>query len=205
MDGSNGSTTFTDSSSNAFTMTASANAQISTTQSKFGGSSGYFDGNGDSVTASANAAFSFGTGNFTIEGWFYSLTSGATQRGMIDFRSVATGTNGLMLREDGSGFLVFLNNATFLSTATGRTANTWQHVALVRNGSTVTLYVDGTSRASATSSANMTDDRFRLSGFVDTQSSSFAYNGYMDDIRVTKGIARWNANFTVPSAAFPDS
>jgi hypothetical protein len=205
MDGSNGSTTFTDSSSNAFTMTAAGNAQISTTQSKFGGSSGYFDGNGDSVTASANAAFAFGTGDFTIEGWFYSLTSGSTLRGMIDFRSVASGTNGLMLRENGSGFLVFLNTAILLSTATGRTANTWQHVALVRNGSTVTLYVDGTSRASATSSANMTDNRFRLSGFVDAQDATFTYNGYMDDIRVTKGVARYTANFTPPTAPFPDS
>ena len=204
MDGANGSTTFTDSSSNAFTMTAAGNAQISTTQSKFGGASGYFDGNGDTVTASANAAFAFGTGDFTIEGWFYSLTSGTSQRGMVDSRTVAIGTNGLMLRENNGGFLVYLNNATILSTTTGRVANQWQHLALVRSGTTLTLYVDGVSKATATVSTNLTDNRFRLSGFVDTQATPYAYNGYIDDLRITK-FARYLANFTPPTAAFPDS
>jgi hypothetical protein len=182
-------------------MTAAGNAQISTTQSKFGGASGSFDGNGDTVTASANAAFAFGTGDFTIEGWFYSLTSGTSQRGMVDFRTTASGTNGLMLRENNNGFLVWLNNATILSTTTGRIANQWQYVALVRSGTTLTLYVDGVSQATATVSTNLTDNNLRVSGFIDTQASPYGYYGYIDDVRITKGIAR---TISVPTAAFPD-
>lgn len=205
MDGTNASTAFVDSGPNAFTVTAAANAQISTTQFKYGTASGYFDGTGDSLTIPANTALALGAGDYTIEGWFYSLTSGTSLRGMIDFRTAATGTNGLMLRENDGGFLVYLNSATLLSTTTGRVANQWQHVALVRKGTTVTLYVDGVSRATATSSTTLTDNIIRISGFVDTQSNLYTYNGYMDDIRITKGIARYTANFTPPTAAFPNS
>lgn len=198
MDGANGSTTFTDSSPNALAVTAVGNAQISTTQSKYNGSAGYFDGNGDTLTIPANTVFALGTGDFTIEGWFYSLTSGTSLRGMIDFRTAATGTNGLMLRENDNGFLVYLNSATLLSTATGRVANQWQHVALVRQGTTVTLYVNGVSQTTATSSTNLTDNIMRISGFVDTQSSVYAYNGYIDELKITKGVARYTSAFTSP-------
>jgi hypothetical protein len=109
-----------------------------------------------------------------------------------------------MLRENDGGFLVYLNNATILSTTAGRVANQWQHVALVRNGTTVTLYVNGVSQTSVTSSTNLTDNAMRISGFVDTQSSVFTYNGYMDEIRITK-YARYTANFTPPITAHPNA
>jgi len=198
MDGANGSTTFTDSGPNALAVTAAGNAQISTTQSKYNGSAGYFDGNGDTLTIPANTVFALGAGDFTIEGWFYSLTSGTSVRGMIDFRTATTGTNGLMLRENDNGFLVYLNSAILLSTATGRVANQWQHVALVRQGTTVTLYVNGVSQTTATSSTNLTDNIMRISGFVDTQSSVYAYNGYIDELKITKGVARYTSAFTSP-------
>jgi hypothetical protein len=198
MDGANGSTTFTDSSPNALAVTAVGNAQISTAQSKYNGSAGSFDGNGDTLTIPANAVFALGAGDYTIEGWFYSLTSGTSLRGMVDFRTAAAGTNGLMLRENDAGFLVYLNSATLLSTTTGRVANQWQHVALVRQGTTVTLYVNGVSQTTATSSTNLTDNIMRISGFVDTQSSVYAYNGYIDELKITKGVARYTSAFTSP-------
>ena len=204
MDGTNGSTAFVDSGPNALAVTAAANAQISTTQVKYGSASGYFDGTGDSLTIPANTALALGAGDYTIEGWFYSLTSGTSLRGMIDFRTAATGTNGLMLRENDGGFLVYLNSAILLSTTTGRVANQWQHVALVRKGTTVTLYVDGVSRATATSSTTLTDNVLRISGFVDTQSNLYTYNGYMDEIRITK-YARYTSAFTPPTQAHPNA
>jgi hypothetical protein len=204
MDGTNASTNFIDSGPKALTVTAAANAQISTTQIKYGSASGYFDGTGDSITIPANTALALGTGDYTIEGWFYSLTSTYSLRGMIDFRTASTGTNGLILRENDGGFLVFLNSATLLVTSTGRIENQWQHVAIVRRSTTVTLYVDGVSQTSTTSSADLTDSILRISGLVDTQSSVYAYNGYIDDIRITKGIARYTANFTPPAAALPE-
>jgi hypothetical protein len=205
MDGTNASTNFVDSGPNALAVTAAANAQISTTQIKYGSASGYFDGTGDSLTIPANTALALGAGDYTIEGWFYSLTTPYSLRGMIDFRTAQSGTNGLMLRENDGGFLVFLNSVTLLVTTTGRIANQWQHVAIVRKNTTVTLYVDGVSQTSTTSSTNLTDNILRISGFVDTQSSVYAYNGYIDDLRITKGIARYTANFTPPATALPDN
>lgn len=202
--GSNGSTTFIDSSSNNLTVTAVGNAQISTTQSKFGGASGAFDGNGDSLTAPASSLFAFGTGDFTIEAWLYSLDTGSSERGIFDTRTTQFGA-GVMLRENPNGFMVFINGVIGISTSTGRIPNTWQHVAAVRKGTTLTLYVDGVSSASVTNSANLTQNGCRVSGFVDTQASPYAYNGYIDDLRITKGVARYTANFTAPTAAFPDS
>ena len=203
MDGTSGSTNFVDSGPSALAVTAAANAQISTTQVKYGSASGYFDGTGDSLTIPANTALALGAGDYTIEGWFYSLTSGTSLRGMIDFRTAATGTNGLMLRENDGGFLVYLNSGTLLSTTTGRVANQWQHIALVRKGTAVTLYVDGVSRATATSSTTLTDNVLRISGFVDTQSNLYTYNGYMDEIRITK-YARYQSSFTPPTQAHPN-
>jgi hypothetical protein len=204
MDGANNSTTFIDSGPNALAVTAAAGAQIQTDLKKYGSASCFFDGLGDSLTIPANPALALGTGDYTIEGWFYSYTYTYSLRGMIDFRTATTGTNGLMLRENDGGFLVFLNSATLLQTSTGRIPNQWQHIAIVRKDTTVTLYVDGVSQTSTTSSANLTDSILRISGFVDTQSSDYAYNGNIDELRITKGIARYNSNFTPPTKAYPD-
>ena len=84
MDGTNGSTTFTDSSLNAITVTAVGNAQVSTTQAKYGGASAYFDGSGDYLdTAGTGIATAFGTGDFTIEFWYYPL-SVSVQQNLVD-------------------------------------------------------------------------------------------------------------------------
>lgn len=202
MDGTNGSTSFVDSGPNALAVTASGNAQISTTQSKFGGAAGYFDGNGDSLTAPASSLFAFGTGDFTIEAWLYSLDTGSSQRGIFDTRTTTSGA-AIMLRENGNGFLVFINGATSVSTSTGRNPNTWQHVAIVRKGTTLTLYVDGVSVASATNSANLTENSCRISGFTDTQASPYAYYGYIEELEVTK-YARHTSNFTPRAKALPN-
>ena len=90
-----------------------------------------------------------------------------------------------------------------LLTVGGRVNNQWQHIAVVRSGSTITIYVNGVSQGTLSNSTNWSDSNLRISGFVDTQSSIYAYYGYLDDFRITKGIARYTSNFTPPTAAFP--
>jgi len=202
MDGSNGSTTFTDSSSNAFSATVSGNAQISTTNPKFGTGAGSFDGNGDYVTFANNAAFNFGTGDFTVESWFngtgtilgkwgsgnqvaYVLIISSTQ---INF---SVGSAGVY----STGFLF---NTTISS-------NTWYHVAITRSGTTLRCFLNGTQIGTdQTSSQNLTSTATVDIGVTKSNLSSY-FNGSIDDVRLTKGVARYTASFTAPSAAFPDS
>jgi hypothetical protein len=177
------------------------NAQISTTQSKFGGSSMAFDGTGDELRAYQGPNFDFGTGDFTVEFWAYHSS--------INFQiSVTTG-----YPTDERGFLIgyylgavycliSTNNSTWNVTLNGGTLNqnTWYHVALVRNGTSFKTYLDGVNQASATNSGPVNNPNNLLS--VGGRNANYM-NGYLQDLRITKGVARYTSNFTPPTAAFP--
>jgi hypothetical protein len=208
MDGSNGSTTFTDSSSNALTVTANGNAQISTAQSKFGGASGYFDGNGDYLSATQNAAYAFGTGDFTVEAWIYPTSFAATYQTIAATRGLAGVSTGwsCSLVSDGS-LILYTNGFAYTGTVTGAvTLNAWSHIAMVRSSGNFQVYVNGTANRS--SSVALTND-FTLQtfwvGIVGGNASGEPFTGYIDDLRITKGVARYTANFTAPTAPFPDA
>lgn len=180
------------------------NAQISTTQSKWGGGSMYFDGTGDYLKVADNPIFSYGTGDFTVEFWMYPTTTGATKR--LYFHQTTSTTQFSITQLTANTINVFANNSsTTIIDITGSTAvsaNTWTHVAVVRSGSTFTLYQNGTSVASGTSSASMPDPTGSLYiGALDTGSDP--YTGYIDDYRITRGYARYTSNFTAPTAPFP--
>jgi hypothetical protein len=202
---------FRDNSGNSVALTASGNTSVQNfqpftlpalqyTPQGFGGS-GYFDGSGDGVTSANNIGFAFGTGDFTYEAYYYSLDTGASQRGMFDTRVNSSSTAGVLMREDSSGFLVYINGGT-LFTASGRVPYTWQHIALVRNSGTIRLYVNGVQANSAANSTNFTDPNCRISGFIDTQASPYGYYGYISSARVIKGTCLYpsGTTFTPPTA-----
>lgn len=209
MNGSNGSTTFTDVSSNALTVTVNGNAQISTAQSKWGGSSGYFDGSGDYLTV-ASSLMDVGDGNFTIECWVRptSIPSGLST--LWGHRSASFEIGGALLVSGGSsGELVFyVANSSgswgLSGTSAGHTlvADTWQHLAMVRDGSTITLYKGGNAGTPATFTGTVgTSGSFSI--MAGTSSGTQEVPGYVNDFRLTKGIARYTANFTPPAEPFP--
>jgi hypothetical protein len=199
MKGSNGSTTFRDSSRNNLTVTPNGNAQISTVQSKFGGSSGYFDGNGDFLTAPDLSIWDL-PADFTIEVWVSALATGYS--GIISFRnSVSTLDPVLYLWN--TGVVVWYYNGSPRITGTTNLVNGgFYHVAVCRASGVSKLFINGVQEGSSyTNSASYTAEGLWV-GSVPAASQHF--NGYLDDLRITKGIARYTSNFNPDTDSFID-
>jgi len=190
------------------TITLNGDVKSSTTQSKFLTSSMYFDGTGDYIAFTSDL---YGwTGDFTIEAWVYHTSFGAYSNAIYttgansslgaDFFELGANSGGRYQVFWGSGSPIILAPA-----ADAVPVNTWSHVALTRSGSTLRLYLNGTLSASTTKSGALpssTTDR----SFIGTQAygpgaSTRSFYGYMSDVRLTKGLARYTANFTPPAAA----
>jgi len=179
------------------------NAQISTTQSKWGGSSMYFDGTGDWLLSPASTLYAFNTGDFTIEGWVY---IGATPANacLFDTRNgFGTGGFGVFIT-NGTGIAIYTSSGTTIFTATScLTTSAWQHLAITRNGTNFRVFVNGTQISSTvTNSANMSDGYLIIANAL-AADRNYPFTGYIQDFRITKGYARYTANFTAPTAAFP--
>jgi hypothetical protein len=192
-----------DKSQSVKSLTLNGDVKSSTTQTKYLSSSMYFDGTGDYLNISSSEIHALGGGDYTVECWVY-LNSSKNQ-GIWDTRTTNTSTTGVALYvTSGNEWRMVVNNSTF--TVGGSITNsTWTHVAVVRSGSTITVYVAGSSVNTATSSINLTDESMLIATLrdnVDT-SATFKLDGYMSDFRVTKGLARYTANFTPPTAALP--
>jgi hypothetical protein len=203
-EGSNNSTTFTDSSSNNLATSSVVNATISTAQSVFGGSSGRFVSN-QYIQYTPQSLLQM-TGDFTIEAQLYPLSSAD----MIAASSSAdSNTQIFRLNENGAGRLSFYLNSTqvFSSTTAGITANTWQHVAICRLGSSTRMFVNGT-QVGSTNTSWTGSFRIDVIGAFFVGGNLFGgtgFNGHIDELRVTKGAALYTADFTPPSQPFPDS
>jgi hypothetical protein len=206
-DGTNGSTTIVDSSPTPKTVTAVGDAQISTAQSKFGGASIAFDGNADYLLHNgSNTDFAFGANDFTIE-CFVRLDTTSTFQTILDFRpqGQGTGSSYLMLRYQGA--IVFQSpNGAVLINGGALSTNIWYHVALAKSSGITKLFVDGTQVGlSYTDSNNYLGAAERpVIGGNGFQLGLTSLNGYIDELRITKGVARYTANFTPPTAPFPD-
>jgi hypothetical protein len=202
-DGTNGSTTITDSSPTPKTVTAVGNAQISTTDPKFGAGSIFLDGTGDWLTTPSNAGFAFGTADFTVEGWLKPAAVTAADRIIFDSRATSTDT-GIVFFIDPDGRLNSFQGSS-LRANSGLlllTSNVWQHFAYVRAAGVLYVYIGGSLGGSAALTTDLTSPGTVRIGV--RQDDTLPYNGYIDDLRITKGIARYTANFTPPTAPFPD-
>lgn len=180
------------------------NAQIDTTTKKYGTGSLKFDGTGDWLLIADSPNLNMGTGDFTIEAWVNrtSAISGAFNSDAV----VGKGSNNIIIGISTSTNVFNVANYGVGSLLTGTTAvsnGTWYHVAVTRSGTTMRLFVNGTQEASTTSSANFSSTSVMGIG-VDPSFNTQRLNGYIDDLRITKGVARYTANFTAPTAAFPD-
>ena len=198
--GANGTTTnIKDSSSNNLTTTINGNTVISTAQSKYDSGSVYFDGTGDYLSVpSASTGFS---GNFTVDGWaYYTGTSGYAT--IFDSRQSGSYFGILLyINIDASSINVTVGSNTVIITGSKPPANTWFFFALSRNGSSIYLFINGVQVGSiATNSTSFSATTLFIGAFCDPYAT---FKGYLYDFRVTKNVARYTANFTPPTAAFP--
>ena len=178
------------------------NAQISTSVFKFGTGSMAFDGSGDYLVQPYTQGQNFGTGNFTIEGWFY-LNSLSNTYYVLGGTWSVENSNEWLIQVQNNGNIRFLTSAGTSFYSAGITTGTWYHFAAVRNGTTITLYINGTSVGSYTNSNSIGSTAVTTYWGIQN-ASSWAWNGYIDDLRITKGYARYTSNFTPPTAAFPN-
>ena len=199
-DGTNGSTTITDSSPTPKTVTAFGNAQISTAQSKFGGSSIAFDGTGDYLTTSQNNDFTVGTGDFTIEFWVWVPAIPTTGFPAICISNSATPINQLFINFRNNNTIALTTGFSVFAVSPGIAASTWSHIAVVRSSGNTVAYTQGIGGSPVACSIDFAGNAF----FIGGAASGNWINGYIDDFRITKGVARYTSNFTPPTAPFPD-
>jgi hypothetical protein len=179
------------------------NAQVDTSVVKYGIGSMEFDGTGDWLLIKNNDSLIFRTGDFTVEGWFYGTSSTA---GMALF-SIGRFDAGIMMRINAhaSNDSLYINNTAYnWNPASNFLLNRWNHVALVRSGSNLYVFVNGTSVLSTTNSADINQTTDTYIGAQTHSTSTTPFIGYADDFRITKGIARYTSNFTPPIARMPN-
>ena len=179
-------------------------AKISTAQSKWGGSSMAFDGTGDYLQTNVATPdlYVFGSGDFTIECWIY-LNNTTGLQIIYDGRPAGTQGPQPTLYVTSGQISYYTSNANRIAGSTLSSA-TWYHIALARSGTSTRLFVNGVQVGSTyTDSTVYTNTALRPQIGQDGSSNGNFFNGYIQDLRVTKGYARYTSNFTAPTAAFP--
>jgi hypothetical protein len=204
-------TVIRDSSTNNFNLTVSGDARASNFTPYGTGWSAYFDGTGDYLTVPYNAAFSI-PGDFTIEFWMYATnfpasigTAAQSYARLFSFGTYnAANSFGLEVNSNDSGnlrkLLSWFNGTAYsLSGNNAVVPNIWYHIAVVRNGTTITCYLNGSitgTIASASATINTSQDFYIASLHAFTSDTSACFAGYLSNFRIIKGTALYTANFT---------
>jgi len=190
------------------TVTTKGNAQIDTSQSKFGGASGRFNGSGDYLSTPNSTDWNFGTGDFTVDCWV--RRNGNTNYwGLAGASSSPTPNRGWDIAFNNANQIYVASNASGtwqvdLTSSTTVANLAWTHVAVVRSGNTLTIYFDGTS----VGTKNVTGYNYDSAGLglaiarIYVDYDGYYFSGWIDEYRISKGFARWTRNFAVPTSAY---
>lgn len=198
MDGADGSATFTDSSRFPKGVAAAGNAKISTAQSKWGGGL-MLGGYGDYLSVPAQVDFVFGTGDFTVELWINTTTT--AEKSLVD---QFDGDESWQFAVK-SGKLSWFSSGYILGGNTAVNNGAWHHVAATRSAGTLRFFVDGVLDGTATLSTNYPHQVvLGIGAQVASRNPTYDFPGYIDELRITKGVARYTASFASPTAAFLD-
>jgi hypothetical protein len=187
------------------------NAQISTSVKKYGTGSMYFDGTGDWLMTPNRTNLNVGSGDFTVEAWVY--TGSTSQQVIIGANRNSDGVGAFMLNLNYTGkvrFFCSYSGGTILDYNVGSgtiSDSAWHHIAATRSGSSLRIFIDGTQTGTTnttlgTASIDNAIADYRVGSTTD---GALNFNGYIDDLRITKGYARYTSNFTAPTAAFPNN
>jgi len=190
-----------DKSQSTQNLTLVGNTTASTAQYKYLPTSMYFDGIGDYINLNEAVIPTDASTDWTIEFWF-NVPSSSTRYDFI-CQYAASVAGRMTINSTTSGEIMFFQNGLSVAPLTSTdtfTANTWNHVAVVNNGQTRTLYLNGVSQGTATGTSSMQDANTVIGALTSNPISNYL-EGYIEDLRITKGLARYTANFTPPSAA----
>jgi hypothetical protein len=203
-DGVDGTTSFSDASGSGHTLTAVGQAQIGTSQFKFGGSAAQFDGSGDYITAPDHADWTL-PGDFAIDAWVRPTSLATATRGIIshrtdnnDYWAFGVSTTGVLFFEVMVGGVVTIQ-AT--SAAAAVVINVWTHVAVTRSGTTYRLFVNGALVATVVDADAIANHTGELRIGTTAASTTTTWAGHIDELRLSH-VARWTAAFTVPAYAY---
>jgi hypothetical protein len=200
MDGTDASTVFTDDNGIGRSqrgITAIGNAQVSTAQSKFGGSSALFDGSGDKLFITPNGNFAY-AGDFTVEAWVRPASFSNAQV-MFSQGSAEASMIAVYLDSSTGQIIYYAYSGARITSGTNATLNTWQHIAVSRSGSSIKLFKDGTQIGSTyTDTTSIVDATFNIGTWINDTSG---WNGHIDEFRISSS-ARYTSNFTPSTTAF---
>lgn len=206
--GANGTTAFTDTSASPKTITVVGNTVMNDIFTKFGTGGIFFDGAGDSLTLADNIAWTFGSGDFTVDFWQCFRTLAATKH---FFTHYTDANNRYFLSVSATGVLTFSVIAAGVTTVTMSSAagvvaddDVIRHIAVTRSGNVWRIFVDGVQVATTTDSDAIPNytSLFRIGG---DNANGSSYDGWMWEFRVSKGVARWTSTFEPPIVAYQTS
>jgi hypothetical protein len=182
------------------------NCAVNTTTKKYGTGSLSFDGTGDYLTGiNGSTAYTLGP-IYTVELWFYTNTIAAGNAGLINLATTSGGNVGFNLYRS-SAEIICNDGATGgtgpSSGASTISASTWTHLAIVSDGTNTKLYLDGVEEGTyvGTTGSASTITHVTIGAFND---KTAPFNGFIDDLRITRGVARYLTSFNPPTKAFPD-
>lgn len=205
--GANNSTTFTDSATTPKTGTANGNAKLSTTRPKYGTAAGEFDGAGDYVQFANHADFAFGSGDFTISGWFETDTVSG-DHALIGYAngSAANSNYEFQMLLSGSTLTCgcYSGSTGYSATKSGVSTGTKHHFALERYGNNLTAYLDGVGGTPVSVTGVSFNNPSGAVLQIGQVQGFYAWDGMIDEIDIVKGAARFKGNFTPPAAALDD-
>ena len=189
MDGADASTVFTDVSSHGLTVTAYGNAQVSTAQSVFGGASALFDGDGDNLTVTGDFT-GWNTSDYTIEFWLRANS-------IYGYYAILYCPSGFNIHLYNSGDIQVndTQSGSSIGGGTAIVAGAWTHVAVVRLAGTITLYQDGVIIGTTTQTPGAGGSTLEIAASLD---------GYIDELRIVKGVAVYTGAFSVPAVPLTD-
>lgn len=202
-------TVFVDSSDSAHTITANGDAIIDSSQYKFGGASGAFDGVGDYVSAPDSDDWAFGANDFTVDLWVR-ITSRTANVGF--WSQVVDSNNRINLLLNTSNYLIFNafsggSTQAYYYCTWNPTLDTWYHLAIVRDSTIIKMFIDGVLQSATESTAIGSTTLANLAapfcvGRAHDGTDYRYLDGYVDEVRVSNGIARWTSSFTPPTEEY---
>ena len=198
-----------DKSNTPHTVTSTGDVVLSGSNKRFGSHSAAFDGTGDYLTVPGSSDFAMGTGDFTVEFWVYVAEAGDVNPndGLVSVYQPNTEWFA-ELEPSGSKTYGFFDGTSHQDTGVGIKYGEWVHYAIVRAGTGTDeskVYIDGDETVAFTMADNFGSDNEVFIGNVHTTNSLYHFKGQLDDLRITKGIARYTSNFDRPTKPLPIS